>query len=198
MANLTTLYRDRISKERGTITKDWGGKTSVALIYPNYYHIGMSNLGFHVVYGILNDYPAIVSERVFLPEEDELSLYKRTDQPLLSLESQTPLGKFDLLAFSLSFENDYPHVLTMLDLGKIPLASKDRGDDYPLVWGCRNLYESRATCTLHRFFPPWRSRNYLEEIPRLLSRPSIITNYERRCPKNSGGAGGGSLLPLSL
>jgi radical SAM superfamily enzyme YgiQ (UPF0313 family) len=133
MANLTTLYRDRITKERGTITKDWGGKTSVALIYPNYYHIGMSNLGFHVVYGILNDYPAIVSERVFLPEEDELYLYKKTDQPLLSLESQAPLGKFDLLAFSLSFENDYPHVLTMLDLGKIPLASKDRGEDYPLV-----------------------------------------------------------------
>lgn len=133
MAKITTLYRSRLSKERGTIKKDWGGKTSVALIYPNYYHVGMSNLGFQVVYGTLNDNPAIVSERVFLPDEDELSIYKRTDHPLLSLESQRPLRRFDILAFSLSFENDYSNILAILDLGKIPLMSKDRGEDYPLV-----------------------------------------------------------------
>jgi len=93
----------------------------------------MSNLGFHVVYGILNDHPAIVSERAFLPEEEELSLYERRGCPLLSLESQTPLLSFDLLAFSLSFENDYPNILTILDLSKIPLLSKDRGEDHPLI-----------------------------------------------------------------
>jgi radical SAM family uncharacterized protein len=133
MSKITTLYRSRLSKERGTVLKEWGGRISVALIYPNYYHVGMSNLGFQVVYGILNDNPAIVAERAFLPEEEELSIYKKTDQPLLSLESQTPLLKFDLLAFSLSFENDYPNILTMLDLSKIPLMSKDRGEDYPLI-----------------------------------------------------------------
>ena len=130
---IATLYRNRLAQERGTIKKDWGGKISVALIYPNYYQVGMSNLGFHVVYGILNDNRAIVSERVFLPEEEELSIYRRTDRPLLSLESQTPLLRFDLLAFSLSFENDYPNILTILDLSKIPLMSKDRGEDHPLV-----------------------------------------------------------------
>ena len=133
MANITTLYRRRLSKERGTVKKDWGGKISVALIYPNYYQVGMSNLGFQIVYGILNENPAIVSERAFLPEEEELSIYKRTDRPLLSFESQTPLQRFDLLAFSLSFQNDYPNVLTMLDLGKIPLLGKDRGEDHPLI-----------------------------------------------------------------
>lgn len=133
MANITTLYRRRLSKERGTVKKDWGGKISVALIYPNYYQVGMSNLGFQIVYGILNDNPAIVSERAFLPEEEELSIYKRTDRPLLSFESQTPLQRFDLLAFSLSFQNDYPNVLTMLDLSKIPLLGKDRGEDHPLI-----------------------------------------------------------------
>lgn len=133
MSKITTLYRSMLSKERGTVIKEWGGRISVALIYPNYYHVGMSNLGFQVVYGILNDSPAIVAERAFLPEEEELSIYKKTDQPLLSLESQTPLLKFDLLAFSLSFENDYPNILTMLDLSKIPLMSKDRGEDYPLI-----------------------------------------------------------------
>ena len=133
MANITTLLRKRLSEERGTVTKDWGGKTSIALIYPNYYQVGMSNLGFQVVYGILNDNPAIVSERAFLPDQEELSLYERADQALLSLESQTPLRAFDLLAFSLSFENDYPNILTILELSKIPLLSKERGEDDPFV-----------------------------------------------------------------
>ena len=133
MAGITALLRDRLAQERGTITKDWGGKISVALIYPNHYQVAMSNLGFQAVYGILNDNPGIVSERAFLPEEDQLALYKRADQALLSLESQRPLRAFDLLAFSVSFENDYPHILTILELSKIPLMSKDRGEDTPLV-----------------------------------------------------------------
>jgi radical SAM family uncharacterized protein len=133
MANITALLRKRLSEERGTVTKDWGGKLSIALIYPNYYQVGMSNLGFQVVYGILNDNPHVVSERAFLPEQAELSLYERADQALLSLESQTPLRAFELLAFSLSFENDYPNILTILELGKIPLLSKERGEDDPFV-----------------------------------------------------------------
>ncbi len=133
MSKIATLNRRRLSKERGAVKKDWGGKISVALIYPNYYQVGMSNLGFQVVYGILNDNPAIISERVFLPGEEELSIYKKTGQSLFSLESQTPLPAFDLLAFSLSFENDYPNILTILDLGKIPLMSEERGEHYPLV-----------------------------------------------------------------
>ncbi|MBW2339476.1 MAG: radical SAM protein [Deltaproteobacteria bacterium] len=133
MANITTLLRKRLSEERGTVTKDWGGKISIALIYPNYYQVGMSNLGFQVVYGILNDNPHIISERAFLPNQEELSLYERADQALLSLESQTPLRAFDLLAFSLSFENDYPNILTILELSKIPLLSKERGENDPFV-----------------------------------------------------------------
>ena len=130
---IATLYKNRLAKERGTVKKDWGGKISVALIYPNYYQVGMSNLGFQVVYGILNENPAIVAERVFLPEQEELLLYRRTDQALLSVESQTPLQEFDFLAFSLSFENDYLNILTILDLGKIPLMCNNRGENYPLI-----------------------------------------------------------------
>jgi radical SAM superfamily enzyme YgiQ (UPF0313 family) len=133
MATIAALYRKRLSRERGAIQKDWGGKISVALIYPNYYQVGMSNLGFQTVHGILNDHPAIVSERVFLPDEDELAIYKRTNHPLLSHESQAPLQRFDLLAFSLSFENDYLNVLTILELANIPLMSGDRGEDHPLI-----------------------------------------------------------------
>ncbi len=133
MTKITALYRRILAGERGAIKKDWGGKISVALIYPSYYRIGMSNLGFQVVYGILNENPAIVSERVFFPEQEELSFYKRSNQTLLSLESQIPLLRFDFLAFSLLFENDYPNVLTILDLSKIPVLSKDRGENFPLI-----------------------------------------------------------------
>ncbi|MEA3358924.1 MAG: radical SAM protein [Thermodesulfobacteriota bacterium] len=133
MDKITTLHRKRLSQERGVIKKDWGGKLSVALIYPNHYSIGMSNLGFQAIYGILNDNTNIVSERVFLPDAEELSIYKMTKPPILSLESQAPLTKFDILAFSISFENDYLNILSILDLSKIPVLSKDREEGYPLI-----------------------------------------------------------------
>ncbi|MBW2310757.1 MAG: radical SAM protein [Deltaproteobacteria bacterium] len=133
MATIAALYRKRLSRERGAVKKEWGGKISVALIYPNYYQVGMSNLGFQTVHGLLNDHPAVVSERVFLPDEDELAIYTRANHPLLSYESQAPVRSFDILAFSLSFENDYPNVLTILELANIPLMSGDRGEDHPII-----------------------------------------------------------------
>ena len=100
---IVSLYRQRLAKEKGAVKKDWGGKISVALAYPNSYRTGMSNLGFQVVYQLLNRRNDVVAERIFLPEGKEMSLYLETGKPLLSLESQAPLHKFDLVAFSLSF-----------------------------------------------------------------------------------------------
>lgn len=131
--DIISLYRARLAAEKGKIIKDWGGKLRVALAYPNAYRLGMSNLGFQIVYRLLNDRPDVVAERFFLPEGPEMSLYLRSQKPLLSLESQKPLYQFDLLAFSLSFENDYPHILTILEMGKIPLLQEDRPDAWPLV-----------------------------------------------------------------
>ncbi len=130
---IISLYRDKLAREEGTITKDWGGKLTVALVYPSTYHLGMSNLGFQIVYGLFNKDPAVVAERFFIPEGTEMSLYLQTGKPLLSLETQRPLHDFDLVAFSLSFENDFPHILHILDLGKIPLTSEERGNRYPLI-----------------------------------------------------------------
>jgi len=130
---IISLYRARLAREKGTVRKDWGGKISVALVYPNHYHIGMSNLGFQIVYDLLNRKERVVAERVFLPEDQEMSLYLESGKPLLSLESQTPLQKFDLVAFSLSFENDYPNILKILQLGKIPLRSEERNHFHPIV-----------------------------------------------------------------
>jgi len=131
--DITALYRATLAKEKGTIRKDWGGKLPVALAFPNLYRLGMSNLGIQIVYRLLNDRTDVVSERFFLPEGREMALYLRSEGPLVSLESQMPLAKFDLAAFSISFENDYPNVLQMLEMGKIPLLSEERTENDPFV-----------------------------------------------------------------
>ncbi|MFC1883334.1 radical SAM protein [Thermodesulfobacteriota bacterium] len=131
--DITALYRARLAKERGYVIKNKGGKLTVALTYPNYYRLGMSNLGFQVVYKILNNRPDVFAERFFLPEGQELSLYLRSGKPLYSLETQTPLSKFDLIAFSISFENDYLNLLKILEIGKIPLFSSERRFPFPFV-----------------------------------------------------------------
>jgi len=131
--HIISLYRARLAREKGTVRKDWGGRLPVALVYPNYYRLGMSNLGFQVVYHLFNRRPDVVAERVFLPEGQEMSLYLQSGKPILSLESQTPLQNFELAAFSISFENDYPNILKILELGNIPLLSEERTSCSPFI-----------------------------------------------------------------
>ena len=129
----TSLYDEKYARELGAVKKDRGGRISIALVYPNSYYLGMSNLGFQVVYRLLNDRDDIVAERAFLPEEMELSLHPRAGKGLISLESRFPLSRFDLIAFSLSFENDYPNILKILELARMPVQSKDRDESFPLI-----------------------------------------------------------------
>jgi radical SAM family uncharacterized protein len=122
-----------LEKERGALRKPWGGKISICLIYPNSYHVGMSNLGFQTLYHYLNSEEDIICERAFLPDPEDHQEYHKTQTPLFSLESQKPLSDFDILAFSISFENDFLNLLTLLDLAHIPLESRLRENRYPLV-----------------------------------------------------------------
>jgi radical SAM superfamily enzyme YgiQ (UPF0313 family) len=93
----------------------------------------MSNLGFQTLYRILNDDENVVCERAFFPDSEDLQEYCNTQTPLFSLESQKPLSSFDILAFSISFENDFLNVLTLLELAHIPLESRLRNGRYPWV-----------------------------------------------------------------
>ena len=122
-----------LSKEKGTIYKDPGGKVTICLVYPNTYHIGMSNLGFQGIYTLLNRSPDIVCERAFLPDQEDMNEHIRTGTEILSLESRRSLNRFDIVAFSVSFENDYPHILTILRMAKIPVRAKERGEGHPLL-----------------------------------------------------------------
>ncbi len=109
------------------------GSFRVALVWPNLYFVGMSNLGFQAVYRLLNALPDVVCERAFLPEDEDKAELERTGSPLVSFETGTPLRDFDVVAFSVSFENDYRHVLQVLRLAGIPLRARDRGPRDPLV-----------------------------------------------------------------
>ena len=122
-----------LSKEKGTVFKDPGGKISFCLVYPNTYHVGMSNLGFQGLYGLLNRREDVVCERAFLPDDADIAEYRRTATPVFSLENKRPLTSFDIVAFSLSFENDYPNIFRILSLSKIPFRTDGRGDYHPLI-----------------------------------------------------------------
>ncbi|MBI5814636.1 MAG: radical SAM protein [Nitrospinae bacterium] len=123
--------RERLAREKGAVVKGHSGAISIALAYPNSYEVGMSNLGFHKVYSMLNAMDGVVCERVFLPDADDERYFIKRKTPLFSLESQKPLNGFDAAAFSITFEADYINVLKMLRLGKIPL--KGRGPRDPLI-----------------------------------------------------------------
>ena len=118
---------------RPSARDDHRGKLSVALAYPHRYYTAMSNLGFQTVYRLFNEQPDTFCHRVFLPDAEDLEEYRRTETPLFSLESQRPVHAFDILAFSISYENDYPYLLLMMDLARIPLLKKDRQEGDPLI-----------------------------------------------------------------
>ena len=132
---LKKQYAAVLESETGYVKKVWGTCNTVCLAYPNHYRTGMANLGFQTVYKIFNEHPSFLCERVFLPASGNEAEYVSGAAEMVSLESQKSIAEFDILAFSLSFENDYPHVLKMLTLAGIPLLAKDRPDSYPLIIG---------------------------------------------------------------
>jgi radical SAM superfamily enzyme YgiQ (UPF0313 family) len=124
---------DLLSKEVGYVRKPHGGRLRIALAFPNTYFVGMSNLGFQTIYKLFNAEDGIVCERVFLPPKSELAAQLVAKEPLVTVESQTPVRDFDVLAFSVSFEWDYTNVLSLLRLAGIPLRAADRTHHDPLV-----------------------------------------------------------------
>ncbi len=103
----------------------------VALAFPNTYHVGMSNLGFQAAYRLFNAEPDVACERAFLPGLSERRGAR--SMPLVTVESGTPAGGFDVLAFSVSFEWDYPNVVTLLRMASLPVYASERSERHPLV-----------------------------------------------------------------
>ncbi|MCW5960815.1 MAG: radical SAM protein [Pyrinomonadaceae bacterium] len=125
-------YKRKLAAEEGFANKQ-GASLRIALCYPNTHSIGMANLGLHTMYELFNKIPEVSCERVFLPDADEMREYEKSRTPLLSLETQTPVNKFDVVAFSISFETDYLNMARMLQMSQIPVWSKDRTHFDPLI-----------------------------------------------------------------
>lgn len=126
---LQELYKDEDS--RVTVNPHAGQK--VAIVYPNTYFVGMSNLGLHIIYEEINLRNDSACERIFLPEKKELEAYDKTKTPLMSVETQRPMHQFDVVAFDVTFEMDYFHIPLMLRHGRVPIMGKDRTEFDPIV-----------------------------------------------------------------
>ncbi|MBN1369905.1 MAG: radical SAM protein [Dehalococcoidaceae bacterium] len=121
---LREKYRRQVAREQGSIVKDPGGRLPVAVVYPNAYRVGMSNLGVHQLYRLLNNRYGTMAERVF---------YEGPHQQVFSLENFRPLAEFPLVAFSVSYELDYFNIPQMLTSAGIPVYAGQRGENHPLV-----------------------------------------------------------------
>src|SRR5215210_1985857 len=129
---ITEGYKQKLAAEEGWVLKR-GAQLRIALCYPNVYEIGMANLGLHAMYELFNRIPEVSCERVFLPDEREMREHEKSRTPLLSLESQTPVRDFDVVAFSISFETDYLNMVRILQLSGVPLWSNSRTKHDPMV-----------------------------------------------------------------
>src|SRR3979409_2281677 len=123
-------YERKLATEDGYVSGH--ASLRIALCYPNTYAVGMANLGLHTMYELFNRIPDVSCERVFLPDPEELREYEKSGTSLLSLETQSLVRDFDVVAFSISFETDYLNMARMLRLSGIPVWSKDRNHFHPL------------------------------------------------------------------
>ena len=120
--------------EFNQVKKDWTEiNLRVALLFPEIYDLGMSNLGLMILYDLINNTSTYLAERAFVPWTDMEKAMRAEDLPLYSLESKNLLSDFDILAVSLPYESLYTNFLNALDLARIPLLSTDRNNNFPLL-----------------------------------------------------------------
>ncbi len=132
-ARLKARLKKLLAQEQGAVRRDWGARWPVALVFPEIYPVAMGNLGFQTMYHLINAEPGLACERAFFPTPEDWPEHRRTRTPILTLESQRPLRDFAAVAFSISFEADYPKVLDILAQSHIPLLAAARHDEDPLV-----------------------------------------------------------------
>jgi radical SAM family uncharacterized protein len=154
--------------ELNSIHKPHDNKIKVAFIYPDLYEIGMSSLGFKLLYHLVNEAKDVVLERAFAPEED-LEVYLRNNKiPLFTVESHTPINQFDLIAFSVQTPMDFTNILNILDLSKIEIQSEQR--KFPIIFmGGTSAYNPEPLYEFMDFFAIGDGENIF---------PSIITKFK--------------------
>ena len=127
--DLQSLVRRRVQGETGGLRD--AGSFKVALCYPDQYKVGMSSLGFQAIYREMNLHPGVSAERSFLPDNPQE--YRRHRMPVFTYESETPLCKFPLVAFSIAYELELTGLLEMLDISAIPVLREQRNENHPII-----------------------------------------------------------------
>jgi radical SAM family uncharacterized protein len=123
-----------VGGELNSVVKDWDRiTTKVALVFPDIYDIGVSNVGLKILYDQVNQRQDALAERAYAPWLDMEALMREHGIPLYSLESKRPLADFDLIGFSLPYETLYTNTLNVLDLAGIPVRSEDRDESHPII-----------------------------------------------------------------
>ncbi|MFN2243383.1 MAG: B12-binding domain-containing radical SAM protein, partial [Anaerolineae bacterium] len=120
--------------EWNSVVKDWTTcRVRWALAFPDVYEIGMSNFGLAILYDLLNRQPDVLAERVFAPWTDMEQAIRAAKLPLFSLENRHPLSEFDVVGFTLPYEQLYTNLLNMLDMSGLPVLAAERDERHPLV-----------------------------------------------------------------
>lgn len=123
-----------VGGEMNITIKDWTQiKTKVALVFPDIYDIGISNVGLKILYDQVNMRPDALAERAYAPWRDMEEQMRATGIPLYSLETYHQLAEFDLIGFSIPYETLYTNTLNVLDLAGIPIHSSDRDENHPII-----------------------------------------------------------------
>lgn len=123
-----------IGMEQNSIQKDLNKDyVKFAFSFPDVYEVGMSHLGMHILYNLINEQDDFLCERVFAPWVDMENLMREIDLPLFTLENKEEVKNFDIVGFTLQYEMSYTNILNILDLSKIPLLAKDRTESHPLI-----------------------------------------------------------------
>src|SRR6188474_3639633 len=123
-----------VGGELNSIVKDWDSiQTKIALVFPDIYDIGVSNVGLKILYDQVNQREDALAERAYAPWLDMEALMREHEIPLYTLESKRPLATFDLIGFTLPYETLYTNALNVLDLAGIPVRSADRDETHPII-----------------------------------------------------------------
>ena len=155
-----------IGGEWNSIVKDHDTvDVKVALAFPDVYEVAMSHLGLKIIYSVINRRNDALAERVYAPWIDMEKMMREKHIPLFSLENKCPVRDFDVLGFTLPYEMSYTNVLNMLDLAGIPVFSKDRGDEDPIIaCGGPCVYNAEPMCDFIDLFFIGESEEAIEEM----------------------------------
>ena len=142
-----------------------------AFCFPDVYEVGMSHLGTRILYHTINERKDTYCERVFAPWPDMETLMRENDIKLFTLETKTPLDKFDMLGFTLQYEMSYTNILNMLDMSGIPFRASERGEDDPIIMaGGPCAYNPEPLCDIVDFFEIGEGEEMMNDVLEVYAR----------------------------